>query len=125
MQLQLTVVGHLAVLRTTECAASLSTPKTCGEITGILKPMQDTRQSEPDKATAEKEGAIKSLDALVAAEEKQSTPLAMEIEGKMACSGDGGFELSEMKEALEDTKELLAEDRRSWLTLTELLHKAG
>ena len=51
--------------------------------------------------------------------------MAMEIEGKMVCLGDGGFELSEMKEALEDTKELLAEDRRSWLTLTELLHQAG
>ena len=32
MQMQLTVVGHLAVLRTTECAASSSTPKTCGEL---------------------------------------------------------------------------------------------
>ena len=44
-----------------------------GQITGILKQMQDTRQSELDKTTAEEEGAIKSLDALVAAEEKQST----------------------------------------------------
>ena len=34
---------------------------------------QDTRQSELDKTTAEEEGAIKSLDASVAAEEKQST----------------------------------------------------
>ena len=44
-----------------------------GQITGILKQMQDTMQSELDKATAEEEGAIKSLDALVAAKEKQST----------------------------------------------------
>ena len=62
----------------------LSTPRTsflsgedktvyAPQITGILKQMQDTRQSELDKTTAEEEGAIKSLDALVAAEEKQST----------------------------------------------------
>ena len=44
-----------------------------GQITGILKQMQDTMQFELDKATAEEEGAIKSLDALVAAKEKQPT----------------------------------------------------
>ena len=83
-----------------------------GQITGILKQMQDTMQTELDRATAEEEGAIKSFDALVAAKEKQINSLTKEIEDKMARLGDGGVKLSEMKEDLEDTKESLAEDKQ-------------
>jgi peptidoglycan hydrolase CwlO-like protein len=83
-----------------------------GQITGILKQMRDTMQSELDKATAEEEGAIKSFDALVAAKEKQINSLTKEIEDKMARLGDGGVKLSELKEDLEDTKESLAEDKQ-------------
>jgi len=81
-----------------------------GQITGILKQMRDTMQTELDSATAEETGAIKSFDALVAAKEKQINSLTKEIEDKMARLGDGGVKLSEMKEDLEDTKEALAED---------------
>merc|ERR1740138_21537 len=83
-----------------------------GQITGILKQMRDTMQSELDKATAEEEGAIKSFDALVAAKEKQINSLTKEIEDKMARLGDGGVKLSELKEDLEDTQESLAEDKK-------------
>jgi septal ring factor EnvC (AmiA/AmiB activator) len=83
-----------------------------GQIVGILKQMQDTMQSELDKATAEEEEAIKSFDALVAAKEKQINSLTKEIEDKMARLGDGGVKLSELKEDLEDTKESLAEDKQ-------------
>jgi peptidoglycan hydrolase CwlO-like protein len=83
-----------------------------GQITGILKQMRDTMQSELDKATEEEEGAIKSFDALVAAKEKQINSLTKEIEDKMARLGDGGVKLSELKEDLEDTKESLAEDKQ-------------
>jgi len=83
-----------------------------GQITGILKQMRDTMQSELDKATAEEEAAIKSFDALVAAKEKQINSLTKEIEDKMARLGDGGVKLSEMKEDLEDTIESLAEDKK-------------
>jgi len=83
-----------------------------GQITGILKQMRDTMQSELDKATEEEEGAIKNFDALVAAKEKQINSLTKEIEDKMARLGDGGVKLSEMKEDLEDTTESLAEDKK-------------
>merc|ERR1719444_702120 len=83
-----------------------------GQITGILKQMRDTMQSELDKATAEEEGAIKSFDALVAAKEKQINSLTKEIEDKMARLGNGGVKLSELKEDLEDTKDSLAEDKQ-------------
>jgi len=83
-----------------------------GQITGILKQMRDTMQSELEKATAEEEGAIKSFDALVAAKEKQINSLTKEIEDKMARLGNGGVKLSELKEDLEDTTESLAEDKQ-------------
>ena len=88
-----------------------------GQITGILKQRQDTMQSERDKAPAEEEGAIKSLDAVVAAKEKQINSSTKEIEDRMARLGDGGAKLSEMKEDVEGTKESLAEDELFWADL--------
>jgi len=83
-----------------------------GQITGILKQMRDTMQTDLDKSTADEQGALASFDALVAAKEKQINSLTKEIEDKMARLGDGGVKLSEMKEDLEDTTESLAEDKQ-------------
>jgi predicted nucleic acid-binding Zn-ribbon protein len=83
-----------------------------GQITGILKQMRDTMQSEADKAKEEEEAAIKGFEQLVAAKEKQINSLTKEIEDKMNRLGNGGVKLSELKEDLEDTKETLAEDKQ-------------
>jgi peptidoglycan hydrolase CwlO-like protein len=82
-----------------------------GQITGILKQMQDTMEAALKKATGEEESAIKDYDGLVAAKTKEINALTKQIESKTARVGEMGVELVTLKEDLDDTSKSLMEDQ--------------
>jgi len=83
-----------------------------GEITGILKQMQETMQKDLGEAEAAESTALKDFEALTAAKEKQVATLTKEIESKMMRSGEAGVELANMQEDLSDTQKSLTEDKK-------------
>jgi septal ring factor EnvC (AmiA/AmiB activator) len=81
-----------------------------GQITGILKQMTDTMESDLASATAEEEASIKEFDELVAAKTKEINALTKEVETKTARIGELGVQLVTQKEDLDDTTKSLMED---------------
>jgi outer membrane murein-binding lipoprotein Lpp len=83
-----------------------------GQITGILKQMEDTMVKELAEATATETTAIQTFDALMAAKEKEVNALTAAIEEKMVRLGELQVAIVEMKEDLDDTSKALLEDRK-------------
>merc|ERR1719199_559559 len=83
-----------------------------GQITGILKQMNDTMQKELAESTAGENTAIKAYEELMAAKEKEVNALTKSIEEKMVRLGSVQVEIVEMKEDLDDTTKALAEDKK-------------
>jgi len=90
-----------------------------GEITGILKQMQETMQKDLAEEQASEAAAIKDFDALMAAKQKQVSTLTKEIESKMMRSGEAGVELTNQQEDLADTKKSYAEDKKFLIDVTQ------
>jgi len=90
-----------------------------GEITGILKQMQETMQKDLSEAEASEATAIKDFGALTAAKQKQVSTLTKEIESKMMRSGEAGVELTNHQEDLSDTKKSYVEDKKFLIDVTQ------
>jgi len=83
-----------------------------GEITGILKTMEDEMNADLKAATDEENAAIASYDGLMAAKKKEVDSLTKMIEDKLQRVGDLGVEIQEMKNDLGDTAESLEDDKK-------------
>jgi len=83
-----------------------------GEISGILKTMQDEMTKSSGDATAEENSAIATFDALMASKKKEIQALTKEIEVKLTRVGELSVEIVQMKNDLTDTQEQLVEDKK-------------
>jgi len=83
-----------------------------GEITGILKTMEDEMNADLKAATDEETAAIAAYDGLMAAKKKEVESLTKMIEDKLQRVGDLGVEIQEMKNDLGDTADSLADDKK-------------
>jgi len=83
-----------------------------GQITGILKEMQDTMNKALAEATAAEKDAIKSYDGLMAAKTKEVGALTKAIEEKTVRLGETQVSIVEMNEDLDDTGRALLEDKK-------------
>jgi len=83
-----------------------------GEITGILKTMQDEMAADLKAATDEETAAIAAYDGLIAAKKKEVQSLTNMIEDKLQRIGDLGVEIQEMKNDLGDTADSLEDDKK-------------
>lgn len=90
-----------------------------GEITGILKQMQETMQKDLAEDESTEAAALKDFDALMAAKQKQVATLTKEIESKMVRSGESGVELTNQQEDLSDTSKSYAEDKKFLIDVTQ------
>merc|ERR1740123_736014 len=83
-----------------------------GQITGILKTMEE----EMDKALADartaEEEAIKSYDALMAAKGKEVDALTAQIEEEQTRIGNLGVEIAGMENDIEDTEQSIGDDKK-------------
>merc|ERR1719453_1841451 len=83
-----------------------------GEITGILKTMQDEMSKALGDATAEENAAIATYTASMASKKKEVEALTAEIEVKLTRVGELSVEIVQMKNDLTDTQEQLLEDKK-------------
>merc|ERR1719261_1919701 len=83
-----------------------------GQITGILKQMNDRMNADLAEATNNENSAIKAFNELMAAKEKEVNALTKAIEEKMVRLGNLQVEIVEMKEDLDDTQKALLEDKK-------------
>jgi len=83
-----------------------------GQITGILKQMIDTMNSDLAAATSTENTSIASFDGLIAAKTKEVNALTASIEEKMVRVGELQVNVVEMKEDLDDTQKSLLEDKK-------------
>jgi len=83
-----------------------------GEITGILKTMEDEMNADLKAATDEETAAIASFDGLMAAKKKEVESLTKMIEDKLQRVGDLGVEIQEMTNDLGDTADSLEDDKK-------------
>merc|ERR1719218_485993 len=82
-----------------------------GQITGILKTMDDEMSASLAEATSAEQAAISAFDSLVAAKTKEINALTKAIESKMSRSGELSVKIVQMKNDLGDTEEALIEDK--------------
>lgn len=83
-----------------------------GEITGILKTMNDEMSKDLADAQAGEKAAVVSYEELMAAKTKEVNALSKMIEQKLTRIGDLGVEIQQMKNDLGDTAEGLEEDKK-------------
>jgi len=83
-----------------------------GEITGILKQMQDTMNKDLAEAAAAEKSSIEGFEGLMAAKTKEVGALTQAIEQKMVRLGELQVSIVEMKEDLDDTGKALLEDKK-------------
>jgi len=83
-----------------------------GEITGILKTMEDEMKADLADTTAAEEAAIAGFEELKAAKTKEINALSKSIEEKMTRIGEIAVKVAEMGNELEDTKEDLEESKK-------------
>jgi len=83
-----------------------------GEITGILKQMEDEMFADQKDMIATEDAAVKTYGELMAAKKKEVAALSKSIEEKLKRVGDLGVKLAEMKNDHEDTTESHAEDKK-------------
>ena len=81
-----------------------------GQITGILKEVTDTMQSDLDDATKTEKADVTTYDALMAAKTKDVHAPTAEVEDKTRRVGELGVQIVQMKEDLTDTEAALIED---------------
>merc|ERR1719191_217553 len=82
-----------------------------GQITGILKQMEDTMDKDLADITSTEETAIKDYNALVAAKTKEIAANSAAIEAKLSRKGSLEVEIVNEKEDLDDTEKALLADK--------------
>jgi peptidoglycan hydrolase CwlO-like protein len=82
-----------------------------GQITGILKQMEDTMDKDLADITSTEETAIKDYNALVAAKTKEIAANSAAIEAKLSRKGNLEVEIVNEKEDLDDTGKALTADK--------------
>merc|ERR1719456_187731 len=90
-----------------------------GQITGILKQMQDTMTKTLNDNTAAENKAIDDYQGLMAAKTKEVEALTKSIEEKMVRLGETQVQIVEMKEDLDDTGKSLLEDKKFLANLSK------
>merc|ERR1719171_2710983 len=88
-----------------------------GQITGILKTLEDEMEKDLSDATSEETAAIASFDSLIASKKKEIVALTKAIESKTMRIGELGVKIAQMENDLEDTQEGLAEDKKFYADL--------
>jgi len=83
-----------------------------GQITGILKTMNDEMTADLDDATKTEAGSVAAFDELIAAKKKEVEALTGMIEDKLVRVGDLGMEIQQMKNDAGDTAEGLVDDKK-------------
>jgi len=83
-----------------------------GQITGILKTMNDEMTADLDDATKTETGSVAAFDELIAAKKKEVEALTGMIEDKLVRVGDLGIEIQQMKNDAGDTAEGLVDDKK-------------
>merc|ERR1719323_2513964 len=83
-----------------------------GEITGILKDMNDKMAKSLADATSSEQGSLKSYEELMSAKSKEIAALTASIESKTKRIGELAVEIVQMKEDLSDTQAALREDKK-------------
>jgi len=83
-----------------------------GEITGILKTMEDEMNADLADATKAEEASIADHEGLIAAKKKEVDALSKMIEEKLQRIGDLSVEIQEMKNDLGDTADSLVDDKK-------------
>jgi chromosome segregation ATPase len=83
-----------------------------GEITGILKTMEDEMSKTLADITADEDSAVASFKELMAAKTKEIESLTKAIETKSKRVGELAVELVMMKNDLDDTQTALMEDQK-------------
>jgi septal ring factor EnvC (AmiA/AmiB activator) len=82
-----------------------------GQVTGILKTMDDEMSAGLKDATAAETAAIKAYEGLMAAKTKEVVALSAAIESKLKKSAELGVSIAQMKNDLTDTEEALLADK--------------
>merc|ERR1719359_2112344 len=102
-----------------------------GEVTGILKEMDDTMSGELADITATEDSAVKTYGELMSAKTKEVEALTATIESKTKSIGDLGVSIVQMKNDLTETeagliadKEFLADMTKSCSTKTDEWNEA-
>jgi len=87
------------------------TPQTM-QIVGILNTMADEMSKEIAEAEEEETTAISDFQSLVAAKKKEINALSKMVEQKLQRVGDLAVEITQNKNDLSETKDVLAEDSK-------------
>jgi len=82
-----------------------------GEITGILKTLQDEMQKSLDDIVADETSAVAAFGELVSAKSKEIEALTMSIESKSQRVGELAISIAMAKNDLSDTEEALMKNR--------------
>jgi len=90
-----------------------------GQITGILKQMEEEMDKALTEATDAETESIKNYEALMTAKKKEVETLTQQIEEEMTRIGDLGVEIVSMKNDYEDTEQSLGEDTKFLAELGE------
>merc|ERR1719271_2318538 len=83
-----------------------------GEITGILKSMEDEMSKTLADITADEESAVSTYEDLMAAKKKEIEALTKAIETKSKRVGELAVEIVMMKNDLSDTQAALLDDKK-------------
>merc|ERR1719464_2234800 len=83
-----------------------------GQITGILKQMEEEMDKALSEATAAETESIKNYEALMTAKKKEVDTLTEQIEEELTRIGDLGVEIASMENDYEDTEQSLGEDTK-------------
>jgi septal ring factor EnvC (AmiA/AmiB activator) len=82
-----------------------------GQVTGILKTMDDEMNAGLKEATDTENAAIKAYEELMAAKTKEVVALSAAIEAKLKAVGELSVSIAQMKNELTDTEEALMADQ--------------
>jgi chromosome segregation ATPase len=83
-----------------------------GQITGILKTMNDEMTADLNEAVTAEAAAVSAYEELMAAKKKEIEALTGMIEDKLVRVGDLGVEIQQMKNDAGDTAEGLVDDKK-------------
>jgi len=83
-----------------------------GEITGILKQINEDMTKTLAESTADEKASIASFEELVAAKKKEVAAATKAIETKTSRVGELGVSIVQMKNELSDSEDGLAEDKK-------------
>jgi len=83
-----------------------------GQILGIIKQLKEEMQKDDADATSDEDASIKDFEALVGAKKKEIAALTSAIETKTQRVGELAVGVTQVKQALEDATESLAEDKK-------------